>query len=169
MSNEIIELITERTCAKCGQPKGDLYSFYYGKFVSSTSTNYGKVTVRKRKYDIAGDKLAALCNECIGHHRKIRLIVFGVMTVVGAALALWAANMNTFADPARIREAVQFQMFTLGVAGILGLIGLWKLLANLLTSKKTHAENILIALKKGELRQQGFDTFWNHRDFNKLS
>lgn len=167
--DEIMKLLLESICAKCEQPKGDLYSFYYGKFVSSTSTGYGKVRGRKNTYDISGEKIAALCKECIGQHRKTRLIVFGVMAVVGVLLALWAANMDTFADHAQIREAVQFQMFTFGIAGFLGLIGLWKLLANLLTSKRIHAENILIALKKGELRQHGFDTFWNHSDFNKMS
>jgi len=67
-----------------------------------------------------------------------------MMTAVGAGLVLWAANWNTFANPTRIREAVQLQMFTLGIAGILGLIGLWKLLSNLIASKNTRAENILV-------------------------
>lgn len=168
MSVNLNEPSQKRTCEKCGQHGGEIYSFYYGKKKSHTMRNVGQATIHTTKYEVAGMKDGAVCNNCVRTRRGMRLVVFGLMVVVGAGLALWAAGWDQFKDPERIREAVQLQMFTLGVAGILGLTGLWGLLPSLFASKNTHAENMLITLKKGELRRQGFDTFWNNKSFNKL-
>jgi hypothetical protein len=164
-SNEQLQNIT---CEKCSQDEGNVYSFHYGKKTSKTSRRVGQATIHTTKYDIAGEKNAAVCNKCIRQRRMIRLVVFGLMIAVGAGLALWASGWDQFKDPTRIREAVQLQMATLAVAAILGLIGLWGLLPNLFAGKNTHAENMIIGLKKDELRKQGFDTFWNKKNFSKL-
>ncbi len=168
MAVNINEQLQRITCEKCSQNGGDIYSFHYGKKNSETSRRVGNATIYTTKYDIAGEKNAAVCGKCIRHRRIIRLVVFGLMITVGAGLALWASGWDQFKDPTRIREAVQLQMATLGVAGILGLIGLLGLLPSLFASKNTHAENMIIALKKDELRKQGFDTFWNNKNFSKL-
>ena len=68
----------------------------------------------------------------------------------------------------RISESAMLTVAMGVVGGILGLLGLRILLPNLFSSKTTHAENLIIALKKRELRKQGFNTFWNTRNYNKL-
>jgi hypothetical protein len=48
------------------------------------------------------------------------------------------------------------------------LIGIIGLLPSLLASDATHGENSIIALKKGELRKRGFNSFWNTASYVKL-
>jgi hypothetical protein len=162
------QLSQKITCEKCSQNEANVYSFHYGRKASQTTRQSGRATITTAKYDIAGEKHAAACNKCIRGRRLTRLVVFGVITAIAAVLALWAASWDQFADPTRISEVVRHQMAIFAIAGILGLIGLWGLLPNLFTGRKTHAENLIIALKKNELQRQGFDTFWNNRNFSKL-
>lgn len=168
MSMNINEPSQKRVCEKCGQYEGEAYSFNYGKEKSSTTSHIGHANIRTTKYEVAGTRDGAVCDNCIKRRRVTRLVVFGLMIVVGAGLAWWASGWDQFKDPERISEAVRLQMFTLGVAGLLGLIGLWGLLPTVFVSKRTYAENMLIALKKDELRKQGFDAFWNNKNFSKL-
>ncbi len=161
-------LLQTRTCEKCGQRQGNIYDFHFGKKLSETSRRFGNKTVYTTKYNVAGKLEAAACNKCIRMHRVIRLVVFGLMITVGAGIALWVSGWDQFKEPARISEVARLQDMTLGVAGILGLIGLWGLIPNLFANKATQAENLIIGLKKRELKKHGFNTFWNTKNFRKL-
>ncbi|GEM_PF-5894383 len=160
-------LSQKQTCEKCGQ-QGNIYAFHFGKKQSETSQTFGNKTIYTTKYNVAGKIAAAACNKCIRRRRIIRLVVFGLMITAAVGIALWASGWDQFKDRARISEVVRLQMMTFGVAGILGLIGLLGVFPNLFASKTTYAENFIIALKKRELRKQGFDTFWNTKNFSKL-
>jgi hypothetical protein len=159
-----------RVCEKCDQHEGDVYSFSYGRKISHTITRVGMNTnVHTTKYNVAGEKYAAACDNCIRRRRITRLVVFGLMFAVGAGIALWTTTWDNFHGPLDVRQMSQLQTVTGASAAIVGLIGLWRLLPNLFSSKITHAENLIIGLKKRELRKLGFDTFWNTKSYFKLS
>lgn len=152
-----------RVCEKCGQQEGDVYSFSYGRRISHTIRRVGHTNVHTTKYNIAGKKYAAACNRCIRQRWVTRLVLFGLMTVLGLGSAWWAHGTRTRPLDSDPRGLV------LVVACITGLIGLWRLLPNIFSTKVTQAENLIIGLKKSELRKVGFDTFWNTRNYFKLN
>jgi len=159
----------KQTCEKCGHQEDNLYAFHFGKKKSETSRRVGSKTIYTTNFDIGGKIEAAACNKCIQRRWVIRLVVFGLMLIVGAGAALWAYKLNTFKGPLGISQMAQLQVAVGGAGGILGLIGLYGLFLNLFASKATHAENLIIALKKHEVRKLGFNTFWNTKSFKKLT
>lgn len=152
-----------RTCEKCGQREGDVYSFYYGKkirgstrMVSYTSNKY--VT----SYQMAGRRDVAVCDECLRRRRTNSLIKSGLMVAVGAIVALGglllAAKMGA-------RAPIPLCLAAPGI--LFALIGLPDL-SNTLSSKNAdYGLSTIIALKKGELQRQGFDTFWSPAKFRR--
>jgi hypothetical protein len=168
MSANINDPSQKQTCEKCGQQEDNLYAFHFGKKKSETSRHVGNKTIYTTNYDIGGRIEAAACNKCIQRRWAFRLVVFGLMFIAGAGAALWAYKLNTFKGPLGISQMAQLQVFVGGGGGILGLIGLYGLLLNLFAGKVTHAENLIIAIKKPEVRKLGFNTFWNTKNFKKL-
>jgi hypothetical protein len=158
----------QTSCEKCGQQEDNLYAFHFGKKKSETSRHVGNKTIYTTNFDIGGRIVAAACNKCIQRRWVIMLVVFGLMVIVGAGAALWAAKLNTFKGPLGINQMALLQTVIGGGGGILGLIGLYGLLLNIFASKITHAENLIIAVKKPEVRKLGFNTFWNTKNFKKL-
>jgi hypothetical protein len=169
MSVKIDALSGKRICERCGQRPGEVYPFYYGKKKFASSRRQGNRVITTTSYDVAGRDVGAACDECLERHRIIEGAKFGLITAVCAAVA-WGAYLHEgFSGRTAAGQAVSFVNVMLLLAGGGGfLIAVICLLTSLFTSRASHGENLVIALKKGALRKQGFDSFWNTEFYSKL-
>lgn len=162
-------LTQQRACEKCGQQAGDTYSFYFGKKISATSRRVGNRVVTTTRYDVAGKQDGAACHGCVLRRKLIMTAMF-VLLVAVCALVGWSVYLEIF-GPMRWRwegAMAIFFMLALFAAGLGLLLGIAFLLENLFGSRAFHGDNLLIALRKGKLRQQGFNAFWNTASYRRL-
>jgi GYF domain 2 len=152
-----------RTCEKCGQREGDIYSFHYGKkirgstrMVSYTSNKY--VT----SYQMAGRRDVAVCDECLRRRRMNSLITSGLMVAVGAIVGLGGLLLG-----ARVGARSPVPLCLMSPGLFFALIGLPSLSHTLSSKNADYGLSTAIDLKKGELQRQGFDTFWGPEKFRR--
>ena len=83
-----------RRCCNCGQRPGGEYAFYFGNWLSSTSTLTANVRTTQSKYVVQGRRTAFVCDSCIT--QKLRgqyLLAAGIpVLVVLAVIGLWVID-----------------------------------------------------------------------------
>jgi hypothetical protein len=169
MSVNIDAQSRKRICEKCGRHPGDVYPFYYGRKKSSTSRRQGNRVITTTSYDVAGRDVGAACSTCVLRHRIIEAVKFALIIFVCAGVGWLAYIHEGFSDRTNAGQPPALVNVLLMIAAPFGaLIGLINLLTSAFASEATHGENSIIALKKGELRKQGFNSFWTTASYVKL-
>ena len=149
----------KRTCDKCGTADGEVFHFHYGKELSKTRDLHIDGMVLTTKYGVAGTQSAAVCDTCIVRHRITMAIQWALITAASVGFAIWAY---------RPPEGWGLLGLLAFLAALLGIAFMAKLIESLFSRRDTHGEEVAIAVKKGELREQGFDVFWSTTEFLKL-
>ncbi len=158
-----------RQCEKCKSAEGEIYYFHYGRKISSSSRrDMGGNILTTTKYNVAGEKKVAACDKCITRHRLLTSIKYFLKAVTLAGFVLWSYTQipHGVNEPYNFFQAVL--SFALIIAVLLGIGMLMWVLKTIFSGKDTIGENLAIAMQKGELRGQGFDSFWNSEQFAKL-
>lgn len=157
----------KRACENCGQQAGDPYSFYFGKKISATSRRVGNRVVTTTRYDVAGKRDGAACDGCVLRRRLTMTALFALLVAVSAG-AGWSAYLEISGPMGLVKDGAIFSMLLLFAAFLGVVLGISFLLENLFGSRAFHGDNLVMALKKDELRKQGFNAFWNNNKYSRL-
>jgi hypothetical protein len=158
----------KRICEKCGRREGGVYSFHYGKRKSRTTQRDGNRYIYTTSFHVAGKKDAVACNGCIWWRRVLEAIPPVLGIAVCALFGWWVFFQEGLVGLGKPeKEAVLTWMFT-AFACIGILMGIHGLYSKLFGSKDGPGERLIIALKRGELQRQGFDSFWDTASYSRL-
>jgi hypothetical protein len=149
------------TCEKCGTEPGTPHTFLYGK-VDVSSVMSGTTTTTTTHSQVKGEASASIGSRCIESLRKgsirrqtIGLVIFSTLILAGIAFFVVGSS-----------DGIKIAGF-LGAAAALFAVCIFIIL--LVTERKktaqTYGEELAIALRKPDLKGQGFDGFWSQADW----
>ena len=94
------------TCAKCGRKAdGAHFTFYYGKYLRTTSSLSRNTVTTKTHYQIAGSQRVFLCTTCQIADRRQQIVIFACiflfLAIVWVGIACLVAIPNPWKDALR--------------------------------------------------------------------